>query len=586
MEHLRRAYEALPEVRLINGYGPTENTTFTCCHTVREADLASHVIPIGRPISGSRVRIVDSHGRIVPVGMPSELHCGGAGLALGYLGQAELTAERFIDGGEWYRSGDLCRWTAEGWVEFLGRIDDQVKVRGFRIEPGEIEAVLAGHPAVRQCKVAARGSGAAGKRLLAWYVPTEGIKAGRGEIRAWLEERLPSFMLPDGIDEVAVMPLNANGKVDVRALPDPHAQMAERAASLPPDGAAEQKLAVIWSEVLGEDSICRDDEFFELGGNSLAGLRMFARIGREFGVSLPLATLLHARTLRDLARVIETGSTSAGTTDADDIGHIAMIRSTGDLPPLVAIHGGDGGVLFYEELARRLPAGRPFLAIESPDLSTSEEIRVESIEVTARNYISLLRQIRPQGPYLLTGYSFGGVVAYEMAAQLTAAGEEIGFLGLIDTLNPAVPVREYSLPERVSVFWKSREDEPLLGRLQSLAGRFREGVETNLRVRSEVAAAASGPAEAHSELRGVQLREAHYQAMLAYRPRSYHGSVTLFRASEKSDKFEFPADYGWQQVAKDFRIVDIPGDHLTVFNRDNVPDLSRRFGESLPGHPG
>jgi amino acid adenylation domain-containing protein len=586
VEHLRRAFEALPEARLINGYGPTENTTFTCCHTVREADLASHVIPIGRPISGSRVRIVDPHGRMVPVGVPGELHCGGSGLALGYLGQAELTAEQFIEGGEWYRSGDLCRWTAEGRVEFLGRIDDQVKVRGFRIEPGEIEAVLAGHPAVRQCKVAARGSGAAGKRLLAWYVPVEGIKAGRGEIRAWLEERLPSFMLPDGIDEVAAMPLNANGKVDVRALPDPHAQVAERAASLPPDGAAEQKLAVIWSEVLGVDSICRDDEFFELGGNSLAGLRMFARIGREFGVSLPLATLLHARTLRDLARVIETGSAPTGTTDAEDIGHIATIRSSGDLPPLVAIHGGDGGVLFYEELARRLPDDRPFLAIESPDLSTSEEIRVESIEVTARNYIRLLRQIRPQGPYLLTGYSFGGVVAYEMAAQLTAVGEEIGFLGLIDTLNPAVPVREYSLPERVSVFWKSREDEPLLGRLQSLAGRFREGVETNFRVRSEVAAAAAGPAEAHSELRGVQLREAHYQAMLAYTPKSYHGSVTLFRASEKSDKFEFPADYGWQQVATDFRIVDIPGDHLTVFDRENVPELSRCFGESLPGHPG
>jgi amino acid adenylation domain-containing protein/FkbH-like protein len=584
VEHLRRAFEALPEVRLINGYGPTENTTFTCCHTVREMDLASHVVPIGRPISGSRVRIVDAHGLMVPVGMPGELHCGGTGLALGYLGEAELTAERFIDGGKWYRSGDLCRWTADGLVEFLGRIDEQVKVRGFRIEPGEIEAVLAGHPAVRQCKVATRGSGAAGKRLLAWYVPVEGIKVGRGEIRDWLAERLPSFMLPDGIDEVAVMPLNANGKVAVAALPDPLGHVAERAESMPPTGEAEQKLAAIWSEVLGVDSIFRDDEFFELGGNSLAGLRMFARIGREFGVSLPLATLLHARTVRDLARVIESGN--APHVGTEDIGHIAKIRSSGNLPPIFAIHGGDGGVLFYEELARRLPEDRPFLAIESPDLSTSEEIRVESIEVTARNYIGLLRQLRPQGPYLLTGYSFGGVVAYEMAAQLAAAGEEIEFLGLIDTVNPAVPVREFSLPERVSVFWKSREDEPLLGRLQSLAQRFRSGIETNLRVRTEDAAAGLGPAEAHSELRGVQLREAHYQAMLAYTPKIYRGRVTLFRASEKSDKFDLPADYGWPQVAADFRIVDVPGDHLTVFNRENIPALSRCFGESLPGRTG
>jgi amino acid adenylation domain-containing protein/FkbH-like protein len=585
IEHLRRAASALPGTRLINGYGPTENTTFTCCHTVRDADLNSRILPIGKPIAGTRVRIVDPQGQLVPVGCPGELQCGGAGLGLGYLEDAGLTSERFIDGGRWYRSGDLCRWTSEGLVEFLGRIDDQVKVRGFRIEPGEIEAALAAHPDVRQCKVAVRGSGAAGKRLLAWYVPAEGAKAGRGEIRAWLGERLPSFMLPDGIEVLAAMPLNANGKVDVRALPDPHSHPVEQAKAEPPTGASEEKLAAIWRDILGVDGIGRDDEFFDLGGNSLAGLRMFARIGKEFGVSLPLATLLQARTIRHLARVIETGSLPEAAVTTQDTGHIATIRSGGGLPPLVAIHGGDGGILFYEELARRLPEDRPFLAIESPDLSTSGEINVASIEVTARNYIGLLKKVRPQGPYLLTGYSFGGVVAYEMAAQLSADGEEVGFLGLIDTLNPAVPIREYSLPERVSVFWKSHGEEPLLDRIQSLAVRFREGVGTNLRVKAEVAAANSGPAEAHSELRGVQLREAHYQAMLAYTPKTYDGRVTLFRASKKSDKFDFPADYGWQGLATDFRIVDVPGDHLTVFDRENIPALASRFGTALPGQP-
>jgi amino acid adenylation domain-containing protein/FkbH-like protein len=584
IEHLRRAFAALPGTKLINGYGPTENTTFTACHTVREADLKNHNVPIGRPIAGTQVRIVDTQGRVVPVGVPGELLCGGAGVATGYLAQDDLTDESFIEGGKWYRSGDLCRWTAEGLIEFIGRIDAQEKLRGFRIEPGEIEAVLAGHPKVRQCKVAVRGSGAAGKRLLAWVVPVAGKQVPRGDIRDWLADRLPSFMLPDGIEMVPAMPLNGNGKVDVRSLPDPHSHVEDSAGAQAPVGATEERLAAIWCDVLGLGSIHRNDEFFDLGGNSLAGLRMFARIGRDFGVSLPLATLLEARSVRTLARMIEVGLAPA-TTDGGS-GHIATIRAGGSLPPVVAIHGGDGGVLFYEQLAARLPDDRPFLAIESPDLSTSGELRVESIEVTAANYIRLLRRVRPHGPYLLAGYSFGGLVAHEMAAQLSAAGEKIEFLGLIDTLNPAVPVREYSLPERVSVFWKSRDEEPLLGRIQSLAMRIREGVGTNLRVRSEVAAASSGHAEAHSDLRGVQLREAHYQVMLDYAPKSYAGAVTLFRASEMNDKFEFPADYGWSALAGDFRIVEVPGEHLTVFDPDNIDLFAQRFAARLPSPKG
>jgi amino acid adenylation domain-containing protein len=585
IEHLRRAYAALPGTKLINGYGPTENTTFTTCHTVREDDLKNLSVPIGRPIAGTRVRIVDPLGRVVPVGVPGELLCGGAGLAAGYLEQADLTAESFIDGGKWYRSGDLCRWTAEGLIEFIGRIDAQEKLRGFRIEPGEIEAVLAGHPGVRQCKLAVRGSGAAGRRLLAWVVPVAGTRVGRDEFHDWLADRLPSFMLPDGIEMVPAMPLNANGKVDVRSLPDPHSHAGDSCTTQAPVGATEEKLAAIWRDVLGLAAIHRNDKFFDLGGNSLAALRMFARIGREFGVSLPLATLLEARSVRALARVIETGPASPSTGDGG-AGHIATIRAGGALPPIVAIHGGDGGVLFYQQLAERLPDDRPFLAIESPDLSTSGEVRVECIEVTAETYIRLLRRVRPHGPYLLTGYSFGGLVAYEMAAQLTAAGEEIEFLGLIDTLNPVVPVREYSLPERVSVFWKSREEQPMLGRLQSLATRFREGVGTNLRVRSEVAAASRETAGAHSELRGVQLREAHYQAMLAYTPKPCAGALTLFRASGVSDKFEFPEDYGWRALAGDFRIVDVPGEHLTVFDRDNIHLFAQRFAARLPAPRG
>lgn len=581
VDHLRRAFEALPNVRLINGYGPTENTTFTCCHTLRKADLESHIIPIGRPIAGSRVRIVDAGGNIVQVGMPGELHCGGDGLALGYLGQPELTAERFIGNGEWYRSGDLCRWTSDGRIEFLGRIDDQLKVRGFRIEPGEIEAVLAAHPAVRQCKVAARGSGAAGKRLLAWYVPTDGARIGKAEIRAWLEARLPAFMLPDGIDEIAAMPLNANGKIDVAALPDPLGHVQERATSMPPHGATEQSLAAIWSEVLNVGAISREDDFFELGGNSLAGLRMFARIGREFGVSLPLSTLLHARTLRDLAQMIESGGASK-VSSVKDAGHIATIRSSGELPPIFAIHGGDGGVIFYRELAERLPRNRPFHAIESPHLGRAETIEIGSIERTAAGYIELIRSIHPDGPYLLAGYSFGGLVAYEMARQLFAQGESVPYLALFDTLNPVTPVREYSMAERIAVRWQSQGDKPLLTKMKTLAGRFASGIETSRRIKAEVEAAGrASPAEAHSEMRAIQLREAHYEVMKDYKPSSYDGKMTLFRAHAVNDKFEIPPDYGWSHLVRELEVVEVPGEHLTLFDKGNASALASEFSKRL-----
>jgi len=353
-------------------------------------------------------------------------------------------------------------------------------------------------------------------------------------------------------------------------------------------------LAGIWHEILEVDQIGRDDEFFDLGGNSLGGLRMFARIHREFGVSLPLATLLQARSLRALAAAVEAARDGIGPADGgpdSSLGmmhpqesHLATVRGGGSLPPVCAIHGGDGGILFYRELAQRLPAGRPFLAIESPDLSHSGEIIVDSVERTASDYVKMLKKSQPGGPYLLAGYSFGGVVAYEMARQLVEAGEEVPYLVLFDTVNPAVDVKEYSLPERVSVFWSAQSEKRLLGRLRSLAARFRDGVETNLRVKAEVAAAKRAePAGAHSELRSLQLREAHYAAMQAYNPKPYPGVLTLFRADAVDDKFEVPADYGWSGIVGEIRIVDVPGEHLTLFDPKNISHLARKFADRIPG---
>ncbi|MBB5351502.1 amino acid adenylation domain-containing protein/FkbH-like protein [Haloferula luteola] len=587
MVHARRAMQALPDTRLINGYGPTENTTFTTARTIRESDLMGATLPIGSPIGGTFVEIVDAGGRRVPVGVPGELLTGGAGLALGYLGRPDLTEERFAstDRGRIYRTGDLCRWRADGSVAFIGRRDHQVKVRGFRIELAEIEACLQSCEGVRQSKVVVRGKGAADKRLLAWYVAPESV--AEEWVRQKLVESLPAFMVPDRMMRLDALPVNANGKVDVTSLPEPGATRQVTGMVEVPDGDTEIRLASIWREILGVSEVHRHDDFFEMGGNSLGGLRMFARIHREFGAMLPLATLLRARTVSALALAIDEANRHAQvlTPQVDD--HLAVIQSEGERAPLYAIHGGDGGILFYRELAERLPSDRPFKAIESPDLGRNEAIQVDTIEETAARYVEMLRADRPEGPYLLAGYSYGGVVAYEMARQLVNAGQEVPFVGLFDTINPAAEIRPYALTERVSVYWNAKQGLSLGERILKLANRFAEGVNTHLRVKSESAAAhRAGHAGAHSEERAVLLREAHEAAMDAYRPGPFHGRLHVFRAAEVNDKFEVPNDYGWGPLVDQLEMIDVPGEHLTLFEEGNVAPLADRFNRCLHEAPG
>ena len=479
--HVRKALDALPGTKLINGYGPTENTTFTTCHTITREDLAKPSIPIGKPIANTTVHLLDDQLRPVPVGIPGELCTGGDGLAIGYLNAPELTAEKFIqhpDFGRLYRTGDLCRRAVDGTIEFLGRRDHQVKVRGFRIELGEIEAILASHPQVRQSKAAVRGDSAETKRILAWIVPTDGQAPTPEDLAAYLAERLPGFMQPDGIAVIDAFPLNANGKIQLSALPDP----GHRAATAPdvpheaPAGATEIHLAAIWQELLGVSEIGRNDDFFALGGHSLMALRMFSRINREFHKSLPLATLLQHPTIAGLATMFAPPvAKPLPTSDIPAKGHIVTLAEGGNQRPLFCIHGGDGGIIFYRGLAALMPKDLPFHAIESLELGNSGKIEPASIEETAAAYVRNILTIQSEGPFRLAGYSFGGVVAHEMACQLVDQGHEVEFLGMFDTHNPAAPSRNYSLPERLAVFWKQSADLPLANRIGQLRTRIAEG---------------------------------------------------------------------------------------------------------------
>ncbi|HVU25273.1 MAG TPA: amino acid adenylation domain-containing protein [Opitutus sp.] len=300
---VRKFLRGVPTCRLINGYGPTENTTFTCCHTIAEADLSGGSVPIGRPIANTRVYVLDEARRPVPVGVPGELYAGGDGLARGYLQRPELTAEKFVPDpfanhprARLYRTGDRVRWRRDGAIEFLGRLDRQVKIRGYRVEPAEAEAALAAEPGVKSAAVVVREDGGQ-KRLLGYAVVT-GAELDGDALRARLQAKLPEYLVPAAIVLLEALPLTANGKVDRAALPAPGLPRSAPVAARTP---AEEILAHLWARVLGVERVGAEDNFFALGGHSLLATQLVTRVREAFGVELPLRALFEAPTVRALA---------------------------------------------------------------------------------------------------------------------------------------------------------------------------------------------------------------------------------------------------------------------------------------------
>ncbi|HEU0051733.1 MAG TPA: amino acid adenylation domain-containing protein, partial [Longimicrobium sp.] len=304
---IARVLRSGPPKHLLNGYGPTETTTFAITHEIVEVAEDARGIPLGRPISNTRVYILDGAGQPVPVGVAGEMYIGGAGVALGYLDRPELTAERFVAnpfaGGRMYRTGDLGRWLPDGTIEFLGRNDFQVKIRGFRIEPGEIEARLLEHPGVREAAVLAREDVPGDTRLVAYVVGPDSVAVDA--LREHLSERLPEYMVPSAYVRLERLPLTPNGKVDRRALPAPEGDAYARRVHEAPVGETEAALAEIWSELLRVERVGRHDHFFELGGHSLLAVRVISRVRQVLGAEVALAELFERPVLADLARAID-----------------------------------------------------------------------------------------------------------------------------------------------------------------------------------------------------------------------------------------------------------------------------------------
>jgi acyl carrier protein len=302
-----------PPERLLHVYGPTESTTFASWYRVRDVAEGAATVPIGHPISNTQLYVLDAHLEPVPVGASGELYLGGDGLAQGYLNQPALTAERFVPhpfadepGSRLYRTGDLARYSSDGVVEFLGRIDHQVKLRGFRVEPAEIETVLEQHPAVRQAVVLPRDDLPGGRGLVAYLVANQEAISTRKALRGYLRERLPNYMVPAALVFLDALPLTPNGKVDRAALPAPDQLRPEPGeAFVAPRTRIEVKLAEIWAQVLGLERVGVHDSFFDLGGHSLLATQVMSRVRETFHMDLPLRCIFERPTIGGLAAFIE-----------------------------------------------------------------------------------------------------------------------------------------------------------------------------------------------------------------------------------------------------------------------------------------
>jgi amino acid adenylation domain-containing protein len=431
--------------RLLHVYGPTESTTFATWHLVTAVDEEAATVPIGRPIANTEVYVLDRHLQPVPIGVPGELCLGGDGLARGYLDRPELTAEKFIPhpfrttpGARLYRTGDMARFLPNGGVVFLGRQDGQVKIRGFRIELGEIEAVLAQCPGVRDAVVLVREDGLGDKRLIGYVVGELSRPPGPTDMRAFLEQRLPGYMVPTAHVLVKALPLTANGKVDREALAslEPGHIGGEGSREAPATATA-VALSQRWEALLHMHGVGVRDNFFDLGGHSLLAVQAVEDIRNTFGITVTLRDFLANPTIERMSALVEArqgetpGADGRAGSERADISSVVPLREEGSEIPLFCVTGAADVAEAYSSLVAHLKPTQPFYGLQESLDSLGREDAL-GVEALAGEFVRSMREVQPNGPYCLGGWSFGGLVAFEMAQQLSRQGEEVRVLALID----------------------------------------------------------------------------------------------------------------------------------------------------------
>ena len=580
----QRFQERLPQGVLLNLYGSSEVSADVTWHDTREGRSLPGV-PIGRPMANTQVYVLDRYLQPVPVGVHGDLYVGGAGLARGYLHRPELTAERFVSdpfsnepGARLYKTGDLARYLPDGTIEYLGRIDTQVKVRGFRIELGEIEALLGHHGAVQEAVVVVREDQPDDPRLVAYVIPRQGQIPTNGELRSFLKQQLPDYMIPSAFLLLDALPLTPNGKVDRRALPAPeHVQLQSEETRVVPRDPLELQLTEIWEAVLGCQSISVRDNFFELGGHSLLAVRLFAQIKTKLGKELPLATLFQAPTIEQLADILRQEEWVPRWAS------LVAIQPSGSKPPLFLVHAGEGNVLFYRDLARHLGPEQPVYGLQLQGLGGGSEQKFhDRVEDMAVHYVSELRTVQAEGPYLIGGRCFGSIVALEMAQQLRAQGQAVALLALID---PIVPPGLKSFQYRLRYCMKNLQHNPraLISHVLGLSQRWgmrklKKGTGHLLRHLSRLYPAAIFEKLSVEMLRTLPQmsvgRKALSQARRNYIPRTYPERMTFFVDPERAALVPYP----WTELAAGgLEWVQVPGHQDAMFQEPQVQILAEQL---------
>jgi len=554
---------------LWNVYGPTETTIWSTCERIVQS--ASGQAPaLGHPWANTDVHVVDERLEPVPVNVAGELVIGGAGLARGYRDQPALTAERFVPdpfsgrpGARLYRTGDLVRRSRDGRIEYLGRIDHQVKIRGVRIELAEIEAVLSEHPAVNAC-VATVWEPEPGDRRLVAYVLAKPAPALE-ELRALARSRLPRQALPSAYVVLDKLPTTPNGKVDRRALPSP--VESESREVVPARDALELKLLELWKSALGRDDVGVTDSFLDLGGHSLSALQLAHRVRQETGSELDLATVLRTGTVEAAAEAIR-GNARVGV--ARSLVHLNARAER----RLFCVHSLVGTALRYRQLAQQLDGELELYAFQAPGVLGTEE-PLSRIEALADRYLAELRDVAPAGPYALAGYSLGGLIAYEIAARLLAEGEQVEALFLLETFTPAADAAFGAMAPEVALARSlgANQDEDAITALpvQERLGRVWEEAMRRRALPPGVDLAELG--------RYLEVVRAHTAASEAYRPPSYAGDITLLRTEEWAVADE---TLGWGALVDGcVELVNAPGTHSTLLETPAVDVVARALRERL-----
>nr|WP_225737551.1 non-ribosomal peptide synthetase [Dyella acidiphila] len=579
---VRRVLASSPPQQLVNAYGPTEITAAATSFEIKAMPAEESAVPIGPPISNTRVYILDRHGEPVPIGVCGELHLGGPGVARGYWNRPDLTAERFLADpfvadpqARMYKSGDLGRWLSNGDIEYLGRNDFQVKIRGFRIELGEIEAKLLQQPNVRDALVIAREDVPGDKRLVAYLTSQDGQALSGASLRDALAKELAEYMLPAAFVQLERLPLTPNGKLERKALPAPDQYAVPMREYEAPQGELEQAIAIIWQELLGLAQVGRHDRFFELGGHSLLAMQMSTRLRERLGVELPLRTLFAHPTPADIAAAI--AQPVAGMPQ-----DITAIRRQGAKRPLFLVHPGGGEVGYAAALASWLDADVPLYGFAAQGLLEGEA-PLQTAHDMARRYVQAMRRIQPEGPYRLIGYSSGGVIAYEMASQLVGADTEVEFVGLIDTLSDyrhTDPEQLLELDEMAALLWLIREapDD-----VRQHAAQLAEEGDCEALVRY-IQQSGSAPDMAQMEpalvRRTLAVIQGTCRAIYHYRPATLPVPVTIFhaRAMQRTD----PA-IGWGQWVPPelLQVVAVDGNHTSLMEEPHIRGLGDAISAAL-----